>query len=82
MRRGGGGGGGGIEARLKELVFKSCKELEQDIRSVKGDRGSNILKPGIVEGGGQRPRRKSWCSSLVKSWSRTSGQSGIEVQTF
>jgi hypothetical protein len=37
--------GGRTEAKKKELVFKSRKELEEDIRSVKGDRGSNFLKP-------------------------------------
>ncbi len=41
----------------KELVFKSCKELEEDIRSVK-DRGSNNLKPKIAEGGRIETRKK------------------------
>jgi hypothetical protein len=37
---------GRTEAKKKELVFKSRKELEQDIRSVR-DRGLNLLKPKI-----------------------------------
>ncbi len=50
--------GGRTEAKKKELVFKSRKELEEDIMSVKGDRGSNFLKPKIAEEGRTEARKK------------------------
>ncbi len=71
------------QATKKELVFKSRKELEEDIRSVKGDRGSNFLKPKIAEEGRTEARKKELVFKSRKELEEDiRSVRGIVVKTF